>query len=289
MKKNGFTLIELLAVIVILGLVALVTVSVISGAMKSYKNKLYENQIDNIESAARVWGSDNMLLLPNDGTSESGICEYENINNCPANYNKLLINLTDLQTGGYIDKDLKNVKTKKAFENVEIVITKNGKKIEYEVIDQAYYVYEVGDEILVQLSDSTTETFYVIEDSSDKTKYVKAIKAEPLSSDNIAWCDGCTTNINGPTTISENLNLLSWNNVVEKNLISVDEFNSVKDVIKNDADQSWISGDYWTETSYGSTYAYYVNGSSQLVSDEIINGHKIRPVIKISKTYVKLK
>ena len=138
MNKKGFTLIELLAVIVILGLVALVTVSVISGATKAYKHKLYENQIDNIESAARVWGSDNMLLLPNVSDSDSSICEYENINNCPTNYNKLVINLTDLQNGGYIDKNLKNVKTKKSFENVEIVITKNNKKIEYEVIDQAY-------------------------------------------------------------------------------------------------------------------------------------------------------
>ena len=288
MNKKGFTLIELLAVIVILGLVALVTVSVVTGVMKSYKNKLYENQINNIESAARVWGSDNMLLLPSD-SSNSNVCEYENINNCPTNYNRLVINLKDLQDGGYIDKDLKNVKTKRAFDNVEIIITKNNKKLEYEVIDQAYYVYEVGDEILVQLNESTSESFYVIEESSNRTKYVKAIKAEPLSSSNIAWCNACTTNINGPTTINENINLLSWNNVLEKRLMTINEFKSAKEIIKNDADQSWLSGDYWTGTSYGSTYAYYVNSAAELVEDEIINGHKIRPVIKISKTYVKLK
>ena len=49
MKKNGFTLIELLAVLVILGLIALVTISTVTGTLKSYKNSLYQNQLDNIE------------------------------------------------------------------------------------------------------------------------------------------------------------------------------------------------------------------------------------------------
>ena len=137
MKKRGFTLIELLAVIVILGLIAMVTVSVVTGTLKSYKNSLYQNQLDNIESAARVWASDNMLKLPN-GENSTEICDYANYNNCPDSYSKLILDLTDLQNGGYIDADLKNVKTKKPFNSVKINIVKNGKKIEYEVIVEEY-------------------------------------------------------------------------------------------------------------------------------------------------------
>ena len=287
MKKNGFTLIELLAVLVILALIALVTISAVSGTLKNYKKNLYENQIDNIESAARVWGSDNMLLLPNSAIEAT--CEYSNVNNCPSDYNQLIIKLSDLQKGGYIGNDITNPRTKEKFEDLEIVIRKNGKKLEYEVIDQTYFVYKVGDEISVELNNNDTMDFYVIEESTDKTKYVTAILTEPLSTDTIAWCSGCTTNTNGPTTINESINLLGWNNTIEKRLITIDEFNNVKETIKNDVDQSWISGNYWTGTTYGDTSAYYVNASSELIEDEIINSHQLRPVIKISKTYVKLK
>lgn len=137
MKKNGFTLIELLAVLVILGLIALVTISTVTGTLKSYKNSLYQNQLDNIESAARLWSSDNMLKLP-DSENTTVICEYANYNNCPDSYYKLILDLSDLQNGGYIDADLKNVKTKKPFKSVKINIVKNGKKIEYEVIVEEY-------------------------------------------------------------------------------------------------------------------------------------------------------
>ena len=116
MKKNGFTLIELLAVLTVLGLISLVTVSTITGTLKSYKNTLYENQINNIEAAARLWASDNMLKLPNDDSSTE-VCEYVNYNNCSDNYYKLVITLSELQKSGYLDTDLKNAKTKKTFEN----------------------------------------------------------------------------------------------------------------------------------------------------------------------------
>ena len=134
MKKNGFTLIELLAVLAVLGLISLVTVSTITGTLKSYKNTLYENQINNIEAAARLWASDNMLKLPNDDSSTE-VCEYVNYNNCSDNYYKLVITLSELQKGGYLDTDLKNAKTKKTFENININIIKKGKKFIYEVND----------------------------------------------------------------------------------------------------------------------------------------------------------
>ena len=135
MNKKGFTLIELLAVLIIISLVALITVTSITSLLKKYKNGLYEKQIDNIESAARVWGADNLLILPNDSNS-TNVCDYKNINNCDKNYKTIIIDLSILQTGGYIDSDLKNPKTKEPFDNVTIKIIKNGNNIEYNVVTE---------------------------------------------------------------------------------------------------------------------------------------------------------
>ena len=46
---------------------------------------------------------------------------------------------------------------KKKFDDLEIVITKNGKKIEYEVIDQTYFAYKVGDIVEVNTNTKTIE------------------------------------------------------------------------------------------------------------------------------------
>lgn len=285
MKKNGFTLIELLAVLVILALIAIVTISAVSGTLKTYKNNLYDNQINNIKEAARVWGSDNMLLLPN--SSDEVTCYYNEINNCSNNYNKLIINLSDLQNGGYIGKDITNPRTKEKFDDLEIVITKNGKKIEYEVIDQTYFAYKVGDIVEVKVNSVDEIEFYVIEESGKNSKYVKAIADETLFTENTAWCSGCTTNVNGYTTITENyLNTLGWVNVEEKRLITKEEFENAKDKIKNDADQSWLGGAYWTGTADGNLNAYYIDSTLNLTSGSITNLYKVRPVIKVDKKHI---
>ena len=59
MKKNGFTLIEILAVIVILSIVAsLVTINVMKIRNNSFED-LLETKIQNLESAAIVYGQEN--------------------------------------------------------------------------------------------------------------------------------------------------------------------------------------------------------------------------------------
>ena len=50
--KKGFTLIELLSVIVILGLIALVSISSVLSSIKKGKNDLYNSQLKLIESGA---------------------------------------------------------------------------------------------------------------------------------------------------------------------------------------------------------------------------------------------
>lgn len=54
--KRGFTLVELLAVIVILGIIAMITIPNFNSIFKSASKKLSEEQISSIEGIARTWG-----------------------------------------------------------------------------------------------------------------------------------------------------------------------------------------------------------------------------------------
>lgn len=62
--KKGFTLAELLGVIVILSLIALITVPAITDTLQNYKIKLCNTQLEEIISAAKTWGADNLVKLP---------------------------------------------------------------------------------------------------------------------------------------------------------------------------------------------------------------------------------
>lgn len=119
MKEHGFTLVELLAVIVILGLIALVSVPAITGMIKSGKEDLAESQMETLELAAKNWASDakNIGHLPKDGES-------------------YCVSLAILQSEGYVDLDLKNPKTGKAYTKGSVKITRNGKRLEYAVTFQ---------------------------------------------------------------------------------------------------------------------------------------------------------
>lgn len=64
--KKGFSLVELLAVIVILGLIALITVPIVLDSLNSTKSELSKEQVRQIESAARIWGTKNL----NDDSTE---------------------------------------------------------------------------------------------------------------------------------------------------------------------------------------------------------------------------
>ena len=102
-SRRGFTLVELLGAIVILALLSLIAIPVVTNSVKKNKEKLYDIQIKNIESAAKAWGSDNLNLLPDEG-------EY------------ITISLSELQESGYVDKDIKNPKTGEALEDFSITI-----------------------------------------------------------------------------------------------------------------------------------------------------------------------
>lgn len=66
MKKQGFTLIELLAVIVVLGVIAVLTVPLIGDSVSESKEKAYASQIGILKQAAQKYMKDNIDKLPND-------------------------------------------------------------------------------------------------------------------------------------------------------------------------------------------------------------------------------
>ena len=133
MNKRGFTLIEMITVLVIISLVALISVTAVTKLLNTSKKSLYNNQINQIESAARVWGADHMLILPNDDTSNV-VCNYSNIDSCPEDYKKLIITLQDLQDGGYINDEIKDPRDSDKTIDATIEIEKKGRKTNYKVI-----------------------------------------------------------------------------------------------------------------------------------------------------------
>lgn len=116
MKARGFTLVELLAVIVILGLIALVAVPAITGLLKSGKDDLAETQKLNVETAAKNWAS-----------------SPQNAMSLPSGSDSICVKLSTLQEQGYIDMDLKNPKTGKPYKEGHVKIERKGKSLVYTV------------------------------------------------------------------------------------------------------------------------------------------------------------
>ncbi|HPF83081.1 MAG TPA: type II secretion system protein [Bacilli bacterium] len=89
MKKNkGFTLIELIAIIVLLGLLALIVVPKVKDIIETSREKALEEQIGRIEEEAKKYA-------------------LEIINDIPENELGFYISLDDLKDNGYLeDKDI---------------------------------------------------------------------------------------------------------------------------------------------------------------------------------------
>lgn len=98
--KRGFTLIELLGVIVVLGLLALITIPSVSKTIKNQQESLYNSQLELIKEAAKGYVASNIFSIDTDAITST---------------NPYKIYLSQLQDGNYIEKDIKNPKTKKIF------------------------------------------------------------------------------------------------------------------------------------------------------------------------------
>ncbi|MDD3341657.1 MAG: prepilin-type N-terminal cleavage/methylation domain-containing protein [Bacilli bacterium] len=98
MIRKGFTLVEMLAVIVILAALGLIVIPLVNRSFNSSIKDLYNEQMETLKNGAKNWSTDHLKELPD---TEGGMKE---------------VTLSELITGGYVDKEIKNPKTKKPFE-----------------------------------------------------------------------------------------------------------------------------------------------------------------------------
>ncbi len=124
--KKGFTLAELLGVIIILALISMIAIPAITTSLNKHKKNLCSTQISYIITAAKNWGADHLLELPDEGETQN-------------------ISLSQLIQQGYMKGDpqatteeeklkIINPNTEKYFEPDPVVtITKVGKNYQYKI------------------------------------------------------------------------------------------------------------------------------------------------------------
>ena len=135
--KKGFTLVELLAVLVILGLIGLIAIPTVTSILNKSKTNLCQTEENNIKEATRTWMADHISLTP---TGNSNICKYSNLSSDECTdingYSSLEITLLELQNNNYIDKEIKNPKTKQKIDStttITISSSSASNKLDYEV------------------------------------------------------------------------------------------------------------------------------------------------------------
>ena len=117
-REKGFTLIELLGVIALLALLSLLVSVPVTKHMQEANQKACEGQLNNIVLAAKQWGEDHKLDLPEEiGT-------------------QLVLSLAELKREGYIEEEFKNPITKNNFsDELQVIVTKEGKRYwSYDVV-----------------------------------------------------------------------------------------------------------------------------------------------------------
>ncbi len=156
MKNKGFTLMELLSVLVIIGIIAVITTTLISSNIRASKEQAYNVQITEIEEAAKKWVSAN----------SDSMDSY--------NLNTICLTIDKMQKDDILSpNDIKNPKTgKKLTGKVEIVydFDKNQYKYKYKddckeiKIKPAYETLVVENEDNIKIS-GTDDGLYETIDS----------------------------------------------------------------------------------------------------------------------------
>lgn len=133
MKQRGFTLVELLAVIVILGLLALIAIPNVTTTIKKQEESMYKSQLELIKEAAKGYVASNIFKINVDTITSTK--PYK-------------IYLYQLQDGNYVEKDIQNPKTKKSFGECLVINyqrVENTEAFEY-VIDEGTIDKNIKDE-----------------------------------------------------------------------------------------------------------------------------------------------
>lgn len=107
MNEKGLTLVELLAVLIVLSLIALIITPTIINSIQEYRNRLYDVQIDGIKEATQNWLADQL--------------DQSNSINIPIEGKGVSVTIGELQTGGYVDSNLKDQRTHKPFKTSSYV------------------------------------------------------------------------------------------------------------------------------------------------------------------------
>ncbi len=92
--KDGFTLVEMMAIIVILGIIALVSIPAINSMLEKQTDEAYNNFLNELN-----------LITENYVTVES------NINNTLNTNGEVCVTVSDLKKEGYISEEIINPKT----------------------------------------------------------------------------------------------------------------------------------------------------------------------------------
>ena len=116
--KSGFTLVEILGVIIILSFILLAIIPNINNLLNGSRNKLYNEQIEEIKAATKSWSAVNSNNLP---ASES---------------ESITVTLYQLKMSGFVPYNIKNPKTGDLFsDDMTVEISKKGMNYFYEITD----------------------------------------------------------------------------------------------------------------------------------------------------------
>lgn len=118
MNRKGFSLIELMGIIILLSIISVLVIPSIDSAMRDFKNKSYNSQIQTIKLAANDWSTENLgKYAMNDGQV-------------------VTIVLGQLKSGGYLVEELINTKTNEPFpDDMQINIVRKDDALKYYVLD----------------------------------------------------------------------------------------------------------------------------------------------------------
>ena len=185
-KKKGFTLIELLAVIVILAILALIAIPIVINIINDSRENSHKRSIQTygraVENAIATWQS------KNDGQLPENISDY--VIQTSGEKVECQNKIEDLDSDDGItlrychtlDKQDKSSSKDYKYQNGQVYLEGESEQQSEDEQPQSYQAYSVGEIIKVN---NMNDEYYVIANSGEDQDYVTALKAEPLTVDEV--------------------------------------------------------------------------------------------------------